>query len=86
MKTAAIDSRVSWDQQKEEKTKASQTAARIEFAREENAWGSTLVEPQLRFQGQPGEQATSFFLDPTGNALEFKGFRDISKQLFDTGR
>ncbi len=35
-----------------------------------------LIEPQLRFKGQPGEQATLFFLDPSGNALEFKAFGD----------
>ena len=33
-----------------------------------------LIEPQVRFKGQPGEQATLFFLDPSGNALEFKAF------------
>ena len=33
-----------------------------------------LIEPQVRFRGQPGEQATMFFLDPSGNALEFKAF------------
>ncbi|HMO43889.1 MAG TPA: VOC family protein, partial [Phenylobacterium sp.] len=31
-----------------------------------------IIAPQIRFQGQPGEQATLFFLDPSGNALEFK--------------
>ena len=41
-----------------------------------------LVEPHIRFEGQPGEQATMFFLDPTGNALEFKAFQDIDAQLF----
>jgi extradiol dioxygenase family protein len=41
-----------------------------------------LIEPYIRFQGQPGEQATMFFLDPSGNALEFKSFKDIAKQLF----
>jgi hypothetical protein len=41
-----------------------------------------VVEPQIRFQGQPGEQATLFLLDPSGNALEFKAFRDIDAQLF----
>jgi len=41
-----------------------------------------VVEPYIRFEGQPGEQATLFFLDPTGNALEFKAFRDIEGQLF----
>jgi extradiol dioxygenase family protein len=35
-----------------------------------------VVEPQVRFKGQPGEQATLFFLDPSGNALEFKAFGD----------
>lgn len=33
-----------------------------------------LIEPHVRFKGQPGEQATLFFLDPSGNALEFKAF------------
>ena len=42
------------------------------------------IEPYLRFQGQPGEQATMFFYDPSGNALEFKAFRDIDGQLFAT--
>ena len=40
-----------------------------------------IIEPHLRFQGQVGEQATMFFLDPCGNALEFKAFADRS-QLF----
>jgi len=44
-----------------------------------------VVEPYTRFAGQPGEQATMFFLDPTGNALEFKAFQDIEGQLFATG-
>ncbi len=35
-----------------------------------------IIEPHIRFKGQPGEQATMFFLDPAGNALEFKAFRD----------
>jgi uncharacterized protein len=39
------------------------------------------IEPCLRFAGQPGEQMTMFFRDPSGNALEFKAFRDIG-QLF----
>ena len=42
------------------------TAASVQF----------LVEPHVRFKGQPGEQATLFFLDPSGNALEFKAFGD----------
>lgn len=41
-------------------------AARVEF----------LIEPQVRFQGEPGEQATLFLTDPSGNALEFKSFRE----------
>ena len=40
-----------------------------------------LIEPHLRFAGQVGEQATMFFLDPSGNALEFKAFADPD-QLF----
>jgi extradiol dioxygenase family protein len=36
-----------------------------------------IVEPYVRFKGLPGEQATMFFLDPFGNALEFKAFADI---------
>lgn len=35
-----------------------------------------LIEPQIRFEGQVGEQATMFFVDPSGNALEFKAFAD----------
>ena len=38
-----------------------------------------LIEPQVRFKGQVGEQATMFFLDPSGNALEFKAFGDLSQ-------
>jgi len=41
-----------------------------------------LIEPCIRFKGQPGEQGTMFFLDPSGNALEFKAFRDIERELF----
>lgn len=37
-----------------------------------------VIEPQIRFQGEPGEQATMFFLDPSGNAIEFKAFADDS--------
>lgn len=40
-----------------------------------------VIEPGIRFQGQVGEQATMFLCDPSGNALEFKAFRDIG-QLF----
>ena len=49
------------------------TAADIEF----------VIEPYVRFKGEPGEQATMFFLDPSGNALEFKAFGDKS-QIFAT--
>ena len=42
-----------------------------------------IVEPYIRFAGETGEQATMFFLDPSGNALEFKSFRDPD-QLFAT--
>lgn len=38
-----------------------------------------LIEPRIRFKGQPGEQSTMFFLDPSGNALEFKAFRDPAR-------
>jgi len=40
-----------------------------------------VIEPHIRFKGQAGEQATMFFLDPAGNALEFKAFADFG-QLF----
>lgn len=42
-----------------------------------------VIEPYIRFKGEPGEQATMFFLDPSGNALEFKAFADKS-QIFAT--
>ncbi len=38
-----------------------------------------VIEPKIRFAGEVGEQATMFFLDPSGNALEFKGFNDLSQ-------
>ncbi len=38
-----------------------------------------VIEPYIRFKGQPGEQATMFFYDPSGNALEFKSFKDASR-------
>ena len=41
------------------------------------------IAPHVRFKGQPGEQATMFFLDPSGNALEFKAFADDA-MLFAT--
>ncbi len=40
-----------------------------------------IIEPYIRFEGEVGEQATMFFLDPSGNALEFKSFKDPS-QIF----
>ena len=39
---------------------------------------SFIIEPQIRFKGLPGEQATCFFLDPSGNALELKAFANDS--------
>jgi extradiol dioxygenase family protein len=41
-----------------------------------------LIEPYVRFKGEVGEQGTMFFCDPSGNALEFKAFRDIENELF----
>ncbi len=38
-----------------------------------------VIEPYVRFRGEPGEQSTMFFLDPSGNALEFKAFADRSR-------
>ncbi len=38
-----------------------------------------VIEPTVRFRGQPGEQATMFFLDPSGNAIEIKAMRDPAK-------
>jgi extradiol dioxygenase family protein len=40
-----------------------------------------IIDPYIRFQGETGEQATMFFYDPSGNALEFKAFKNID-QLF----
>jgi extradiol dioxygenase family protein len=40
-----------------------------------------LERPMVRFRGEPGEQATLFIRDPSGNALEFKGFRSL-EQIF----
>lgn len=42
-----------------------------------------ILEPYIRFEGEPGEQGTMFFRDPSGNALEFKAFADPSR-LFAT--
>lgn len=44
------------------------TAAGVDF----------VLKPTLRFEGEPGEQATMFFLDPFGNPIEIKGMRDLS--------
>lgn len=41
-----------------------------------------IIAPYIRFEGEVGEQATMFFLDPEGNALEFKAFKDLD-QLFE---
>ena len=41
-----------------------------------------IIKPYIRFEGEPGEQATMFFKDPSGNALEFKSFKD-SSQIFE---
>src|ERR1700712_4396652 len=38
-----------------------------------------VIEPYIRFKGLPGEQATMFFMDPSGNALEFKSFKDLGQ-------
>lgn len=38
-----------------------------------------VIKPYIRFKGQPGEQATMFFTDPSGNAIEMKAFSDIGK-------
>ena len=40
------------------------------------------IEPYVRFKGQVGEQATMFFYDPSGNAIEIKSFKNIDEQLF----
>jgi extradiol dioxygenase family protein len=40
-----------------------------------------VIEPYVRFKGEPGEQATMFFHDPAGNAVELKAFKDLG-QLF----
>ena len=45
----------------------------------ENSGVKFIIEPKIRFEGEVGEQATMFFLDPSGNALEFKAFADFSQ-------
>lgn len=53
-----------------------------QFARDlKNKGIDFIIEPYTRFKGETGEQATMFFLDPSGNALEFKSFRDFN-QIF----
>jgi hypothetical protein len=52
-------------------------------ARLEAAGTAFIIAPNIRFKGQPGEQATMFFLDPSGNALEFKAFAD-DRMVFAT--
>ena len=42
-----------------------------------------ILAPQIRFEGQPGEQATMFFADPSGNPIEIKGMTDLGA-AFDT--
>ena len=52
------------------------------FSKELQAKGvNFIIEPYIRFKGEVGEQATMFFLDSAGNALEFKAFRDM-EQIF----
>jgi extradiol dioxygenase family protein len=53
-------------------------------ARLEAAGTDFVVTPRIRFEGAPGEQATMFLLDPSGNALEFKSFRN-PEAVFETG-
>jgi extradiol dioxygenase family protein len=48
-------------------------------ARLDDAGVDFVIAPTIRFEGQPGEQATMFFLDPAGNALEFKAMADPAK-------
>jgi extradiol dioxygenase family protein len=48
-------------------------------ARLREAGVAFVIEPHIRFKGQPGEQATMFFLDPAGNALEIKAFADRTR-------
>lgn len=56
-----------WEQWHELKDRLA--AAEIDF----------VIEPYIRFKGQTGEQATMFFNDPEGNALEFKSFKDMNE-------
>lgn len=56
---------------------------RVLADRLEAAGTEFIIEPNIRFKGEPGEQGTFFLLDPAGNALEFKCFADMG-QLFAT--
>ena len=67
-----VDHRASQAEKRERSATLPPKAARVEF----------VIEPGVRFRGQAGEQATMFLTDPSGNALEFKAFRDIEGQLF----
>ncbi len=53
-------------------------------ARAEQFVSQWVIEPYTRFAGEPGEHRTMFFTDPSGNALEFKAFADIERDLFAT--
>jgi hypothetical protein len=53
-------------------------------ARLQEAGVEFVIEPTVRFEGQPGEQATMFLLDPAGNALEFKAMTDPAKLFAKT--
>lgn len=55
-----------------EKLAAELTSKNIDF----------IIQPYVRFKGQAGEQATMFFSDPSGNAIEIKAFQNIETQLF----
>ena len=48
-------------------------------AKLKSAGQAFIIEPHVRFKGEAGEQATMFLLDPCGNALEFKAFKDIGR-------
>ena len=50
----------------------------------ESAGADFVIRPTIRFEGQPGEQATMFLLDPAGNALEFKAMSDPTKLFAKT--
>ena len=45
----------------------------------QQAGATFVIQPHIRFKGEPGEQATMFIKDPSGNALEFKSFQDMSR-------